>query len=70
MPPSTPLNRQTANMQEGAGALGIVAELRREQGIDLLIATIECNIICDYYNSNQQPMVPINVDDYHRGIHE
>jgi hypothetical protein len=37
-----------------------VAELRREQGVDLLIATIECDIICDYYNSNHQPMVPIS----------
>jgi hypothetical protein len=57
-------------MPEGAGMLGIVAELRREQGVDLLIATIECDIICDYSNSNHQPMVPINADDYHRGIHE
>jgi hypothetical protein len=57
-------------MPEGAGVLGIVAELRREQGVDLLIATIECDIICDYYHSNYQPIVPINVDDYHRGIHK
>jgi hypothetical protein len=57
-------------MPEGAGVLGIVAELRREQGVDLMIATIECDIICDYSNSSHQSMVPINVDNYHRGIHE